>query len=72
MESSYGGGGSGSVAITPAEGGGSLLRAEWGNTDGRRRRDKVMLFLLHRLPMDRVIARLWRNALDRFASQRDS
>jgi hypothetical protein len=41
VESSYGGGGQGSVRIAPRHGGGSQLHAEWVNTEPRRQ--KLML-----------------------------
>jgi hypothetical protein len=68
-ENSYGGHGSGTVRITPTGDGGSRLHVEWSNTDPSRRRDRVMLFLLHRGPVHRVVARLWTSALDRYAQQ---
>jgi hypothetical protein len=66
-ESSYGGRGGGSVRIEPAGDGGSRLHVEWTSPDPTRTRDKIMLFLLHHGPMNRVIARLWTSALDRYA-----
>jgi hypothetical protein len=66
-ESSYGGHGTGSVRIAPTDDGGSRLHVEWNYTDPSRTRDKIMLFLLHRGPMNRVISRLWANALNRYA-----
>lgn len=66
-ESSYGGHGTGSVRIAPTDDGGSRLHVEWSNTDPSRTRDKIMLFLLHRGPMNHVISRLWASALDRYA-----
>jgi hypothetical protein len=35
------------------------------------RRQKAMLFLLLRLPMNRVISRMWASALDRYALSQD-
>jgi hypothetical protein len=67
VENSYGGHGSGSVRIAATADGGSRLDVEWSNTEPSRTRDKVMLFLLHRTPVHRAIARLWRDALDRYA-----
>lgn len=64
VESSYGGGGEGVVRITPGDGGGSRLHAEWNNVDPSRQ--KVLLVLLRLVP-DRVIARMWASALDRYA-----
>ena len=70
VESSYGGGGEGVVRVAPGENGGSRLHAEWVNTEPRRQ--KAMLFLLHRLPMNRVISRMWASALDRYALSQDA
>jgi len=64
VESSYGGGGQGFVRIAPRDGGGSRLHAEWANTEPRRQ--KLLLFLLRLVP-DRMIARMWAAALDRYA-----
>jgi hypothetical protein len=64
VESSYGGGGQGFVRIVPRDGGGSRLHAEWVNTEPRRQ--KLMLLLLHLVP-DRMVARMWAAALDRYA-----
>ena len=66
-ESSWGGGGAGSVRIAPAHGGGSRVHAEWTHTGVSRTRDRVLLSLIHALPMRRMIARLWVKALDRYA-----
>ncbi len=55
VENSYGGHGSGSARI------------ERSNNDPNRTRDKVMLFLLHRGPLNHLVARFWRSALDRYA-----
>jgi hypothetical protein len=65
VESSYGGGGEGVVTITP-NGGGSHLDVQWDYADSRPLQ-RPLLFLLHRGPMNRLIARMWRQALDRFA-----
>jgi hypothetical protein len=67
-ESSYGGGGAGSVRITPTDDGGSRLQVEWEYTDIARRRDKVMLFLIQRFPMSLMVSRMWTNALNRYAA----
>ena len=67
VENSYGGRGSGSVTIAPAEGGGSRLAVEWSSYDASRARDRIGLFVIHRTPMNRMIARMWRSALDRYA-----
>lgn len=66
-ESSYGGYGTGSVRIAPMDGGGSRLDVEWGYTEIRRRRDKLMLSFIQRFPMNRLIARMWTGALNRYA-----
>ena len=64
-ESSYGGGGGGFVRITARADGGSHLDVEWRNTDARRQR--ALVLLLHRGPAGRLISRMWRSALDRYA-----
>ncbi len=69
VESSYGGGGEGFVRIVPRDGGGSSVHAEWRNTGPRRQ--KVMLILLRLVP-DRMVARMWADALDRYAQAQDS
>lgn len=66
VETSWGGLGSGEVRIVPLDGGGSRLEAQWTNGDATRMRDKVMLWLLHRGPMHRLIARMWRKTLDKY------
>jgi len=66
-EGSWGGGGTGSVRIAAADGGGSRVHAEWTHTGVTRTRDRVLLFLFNSLPMRRMIARLWVTALDRYA-----
>lgn len=67
VESSYGGHGTGSVRIAPNGDGGSRLNVEWSYTDVSRTRDKVMLNLIQRFPMNRLISRMWVSALDRYA-----
>jgi hypothetical protein len=69
VESSYRGGGQGLVRIAPRDGRGSQLHAEWVNTEPRRQ--KLMLYLLHLVP-NRVIARMWTAALDRYALSQDT
>lgn len=65
VESSYGGGGSGSVAIAPAhDGGGSRLDVSWTYTDVGRKRDRLMLALIQRFPLRRMIVGMWTKALD--------
>ena len=66
-ECSWGGSGTGSVRITPVDGGGSRVHAEWTYTGASRTRDKVMLSLIQRFPLRRMIARGWVRALDRYA-----
>jgi hypothetical protein len=66
-ESSYGGHGTGSVRIAPTDDGGSRLQADWSYTDISRTRDKLMLFLIQRFPMNLAIPRMWVSALDRYA-----
>ncbi len=69
VESSYGGGGEGAVRVTPGRDGGSRLHAEWTYTDPRRQ--TAMLSLFQRLPMHRMISRMWASALDRYALSQD-
>lgn len=66
-ESSYGGGGHGFVRITPREGGGSCLHAEW--SAARARRQRAMLFVIHHGPMRMLISRMWAAALDGYARE---
>lgn len=67
VETSWGGLGSGEVRIVPIDGGGSRIEAKWTSGEAARLRDKAMLWLLHRGPMHRVIARMWRRTLDEHA-----
>jgi hypothetical protein len=55
-ESSYGGGGAGSVRIAPTGDGGSRLHVDWNYTGISRTRDKLILSLIQRFPMSRFIA----------------
>jgi hypothetical protein len=64
---SWGGSGTGSVRVAPADGGGSRVHAEWTYTEASRTRDKVVLSLIQRFPVSRIIARGWVKALDRYA-----
>lgn len=66
VESSYGGGGTGEIRIVPTGGGGSRLDVAYDNT-GARPAQRPLLFVLHRGPMGRIIARMWTSALDRYA-----
>jgi uncharacterized protein YndB with AHSA1/START domain len=66
-ECSWGGSGTGSVRITPVDGGGSRVHAEWTYTGASRTRDKVGLSLIQHFPMRHIIARGWVRALDRYA-----
>ena len=67
VEESNFGHGTGSARAIPASGGGSRLHAEWSYTDIRRARDRLMLSLIQRFPMSRLIAGMWRDALDDYA-----
>ncbi|BBH70134.1 hypothetical protein ACTI_68190 [Actinoplanes sp. OR16] len=67
VESSYGGDGEGFVRILPRDGGGSRVHAEWTGRNARSQR--LMLYLLHHLPLGRLIGRLWASTLDRYAEQ---
>jgi hypothetical protein len=67
VETSWGALGSGEVRIVPLDGGGSRIDAQWTSCGATRGRDKVLLWRLHRGPMHRVIARLWRKTLDECA-----
>ena len=65
LETNHGDPGDGFIRIEPRGAGGSQLHVEW-STNPVRMRDKLAMFLLHHT-MNRVIARMWRKALDRFA-----
>lgn len=67
-ESSWGGGGTGSVRTGPA-GDGCRLEAEWGYTGLRRVRDRLIIPMLGRPPARLIIARMWRQALDAHADR---
>lgn len=67
VESSYGGGGTGSVRVAPTADGGSRVAVEWSYTDVASRKDKVVLALIQVWPMRSIIRRGWRKALDRYA-----
>jgi hypothetical protein len=64
--SSYGGGGDGFALIAPDDRGGSRLHVEWTNI-GARISQRPMLFLLHHGTLSRLISRMWKSALDRYA-----
>lgn len=65
-ECSWGGSGTGSVRVVPANSGGSRVNAEWTCTSASRRRDRLLLLLLDRT-MSRAIAWTWTSALNRYA-----
>ena len=65
LETNHGDPGDGFMKIESNQSGGSRLHVEW-STHPARPRDKVAMFLLHHT-MNRVIARMWRRDLDRFA-----
>lgn len=65
-ETSWGGGGSGSVWIEPS-GEGSRLDVEWTYTGITSVRDRLLLPVIQAWPMNRMIAGMWTKALDRFA-----
>ena len=65
LETNHGDGGDGSMRIEPGDDGGSLVHVQW-STHPVRTRDKIVLFLFHHT-MNRVIARMWRAAFDRYA-----
>ena len=64
---SWGGGGTGSIRAAPVDGGGSRVQDEGTCTGATRLRDKAGLSLIRRFPLRQLIARGWRNALDRNA-----
>ena len=66
IDSSYGGGGDGFVRVTPRQGGGSSVHAEWDNADARRQ--KLLLFLIKHGPMNLLVSRMWASALDQYAT----
>jgi hypothetical protein len=66
LETNHGDPGGGFMRIEPREGGGSHLHVEW-STHPVRLRHKVVITLLHHT-MNPVIARMWRQTLDRFAA----
>jgi hypothetical protein len=67
VDSSYGGGGEGSVHVEPGGHGGSRVHATWNSTDARLWQ-RPLLLLVHRGPVGRMIAaRMWASALDAYA-----
>jgi hypothetical protein len=68
VESSYGGG-EGIVRVAPRDDGGSRLHAEWTYIEPGRQ--KAVLLLLLRLPLNGVISRMWASTLDRYAMSQD-
>lgn len=64
-QSSYRGGGEGSATATPLADG-SRVHAEWENT-GAAWAQRPLLSLIHLPPMQRMIQRMWKAALDEFA-----
>jgi hypothetical protein len=67
VETSWGGGGDGSVRIDPAADGGSRLDVEWVYTGFTSARDRILLPLIQAWPMRSVIRRSWAAALDGYA-----
>ncbi len=65
LETNHGDPGSGFMRIEPGKAHGSHLHVEW-STHPVRLRHKVAITLLHHT-MNPVIARMWRQAFDRFA-----
>jgi hypothetical protein len=65
LETNHGDPGIGFMRIEPREAGGSRVHTEW-STHPVRARDKVAIYLIHHT-MNHLIARKWRQALDRFA-----
>jgi hypothetical protein len=67
VDSSYGGGGDGFVRSTPRADGGTTVHAEWRATDPTRQR--LLLFLIHHGPANRLFSRLWASALEEYARE---
>ena len=65
VETNHGDPGAGFMRIEPDGAGGSRLHVEW-STHPVRTRDRAAIVVLHHT-MNRVIARMWRKDLDRFA-----
>jgi len=66
LETNHGDPGDGFIRIEPHGAGGSKRHVEW-STHPVRIREKLAMSLLHHT-MNRVIARMWAKALDRFAA----
>ncbi|MER7559433.1 SRPBCC family protein [Nocardioides sp. NPDC126508] len=65
LETNHGDPGDGFIRVEPTESGGSRLHVEW-RTYPVRIRHKLAINVIHRT-MNRVVARMWRKSLDRFA-----
>lgn len=65
-ESSYGGGGEGSVRTSPLGNGGSRVLADWSYTNAPLLQ-KMVLFVIQHRPLSLLVSRMWASALDRFA-----
>ncbi len=65
VETNHGDGGAGTMRIEPGDAGGSEVHVQW-YTRPVRPRDKIAMFLIHHT-MNRVIARMWCKAFDRYA-----
>ena len=70
LESSYGGGGDGVGRITPETMAEAPFTPSGAPTGARRQR--VLLFVIHHGPANRLIARMWRSALEDFAAAEDT
>ena len=66
-DSSYGGDGGGEVRISPRDGGGSRVHAEWVATHASGWQ-RPLVFLVNHGPMGPMVARMWTSALDRYAA----
>lgn len=65
LETNHGDPGTGHLRIDPDGQGGSRVHVEW-TTHPVRIRDRIAMFVIHHT-MNRVIARKWTEALDRYA-----
>lgn len=68
-ECSWGGSGTGSVHVDPRPDGGSRVQADWTYAGASRARDKLLLPLISRFPLRLLVARGWKEALDRHATE---